>query len=259
MKIKTHYLLSTLILLSVVFYTNIHTHSLDVTHHQITLGTGTNHLLIAHISDLHTKGLNSIEQQMLNTLKKHKPDIIFITGDLANPNGSLNGYIEVLSQLNAPKGIFFVNGNWEYWAPIDEIQTILDKYNITNLTNKTLKLNNEIMLAGYDDSQTGNPKFENNLQRLHQQYKVISLFHSPQFFEQLSDKTHLAFAGHTHGGQIRIPLIGSLWLPAGSGKYDQGWWEINEAKMYVSRGIGTSLIPVRFNCSPELAFIKITY
>jgi predicted MPP superfamily phosphohydrolase len=90
--------------------------------------------------------------------------------------------------------------------------------------------------------------------------QLLFLFFIPHiFFEKIAHETHLAFAGHTHGGQFRIPLIGSIWLPPGSGKYDQGWWSMNKAKMYVSRGIGTSVLPIRFNCSPELAFIDIRY
>jgi predicted MPP superfamily phosphohydrolase len=89
--------------------------------------------------------------------------------------------------------------------------------------------------------------------------KVISLFHTPILFESIKEKSHLAFAGHSHGGQARLPFIGALWTPEGTGKYDSGWFQGGIGKMYVSRGIGNSILPIRFNCRPELAYIKINY
>lgn len=85
----------------------------------------------------------------------------------------------------------------------------------------------------------------------------IVLFHSPAYFDSASEKIDLAFAGHTHGGQIRLPWIGALWTPPGSGRFVQGWYSAGSARMLVSRGVGTSILPVRFLCAPEVARIDI--
>ncbi len=76
----------------------------------------------------------------------------------------------------------------------------------------------------------------------------------------IAPRLDLAFAGHTHGGQVRLPLIGALWTPPGSGRYVAGWYSMSEApraRMYVSRGVGTSVLPVRFLCRPEVALITL--
>jgi predicted MPP superfamily phosphohydrolase len=78
-------------------------------------------------------------------------------------------------------------------------------------------------------------------------------------FESIGHKTDLAFAGHSHGGQIRLPFIGALWTPEGTGKYDAGWFQEGKAKMYVSRGLGNLILPIRFNCKPEISFIRVSY
>jgi predicted MPP superfamily phosphohydrolase len=256
---KKYSLITFIIVLCVTIYTYLHTNTLVVTHHEISIRNKVNQLRIAHISDLHTSGFNTLEKQMIKALKDNKPDIIIMTGDFASQNGDLNGYDEVLSKLSAPMGVYFVNGNWEYWAPITQLQQLFERHKIKDLTNKVHNLDDHIILSGFDDSETGRPKNNLNSVKKYKESIIISLFHSPIFFEKIADEIDLAFAGHSHGGQLRIPFFGSVWLPPGSGKYDQGWWSINKAKMYVSRGIGTSLLPIRFNCSPELAFINLRY
>jgi len=67
----------------------------------------------------------------------------------------------------------------------------------------------------------------------------------------------LALAGHTHGGQVRLPFWGPLWLPGGIGPYVQGWFSATGSRIYVSRRLGTTLLPVRFACRPELAIISL--
>ncbi len=73
----------------------------------------------------------------------------------------------------------------------------------------------------------------------------------------VAGKYDLAFAGHTHGGQVRLPLVGPLWLPPGSGRFVEGWYEEAGTKMYVSRGVGTSVLPVRLLCAPEIAIFDL--
>lgn len=87
---------------------------------------------------------------------------------------------------------------------------------------------------------------------------VIGLFHSPASFDSVAGSWPLALAGHTHGGQIRLPFVKPLWLPEGSGSYVAGWYEGKGSKLYVSRGVGTAMLPLRFLCRPELALITIS-
>jgi predicted MPP superfamily phosphohydrolase len=86
---------------------------------------------------------------------------------------------------------------------------------------------------------------------------VIAAFHAPAFFDTVAGRVPLVLAGHTHGGQVRLPLIPAFWLPRGSGRFLEGWYAERGSRMYVSRGIGTSFLPIRFRSSPELAIITV--
>lgn len=236
----------------------IEPNQLESTNHQVSIGVQKRQLTIAHVTDLHTNGLGVVEHKLIAVIKEKKPDMIVITGDIATPGGTAKGYEEVLVQLKAPLGVYFVQGNWEYWEPVKELKDIFHRLGIRDLTNKTLKLNDSLWLAGLDDELAGSPDIS-ALEDIPEDKKVISIFHSPALFKEISDKIDLAFAGHTHGGQIRIPLIGPFWMPEGTSEFELGWYQRGRARMYVSRGIGNSILPIRFNCKPEVAFIKVEY
>jgi predicted MPP superfamily phosphohydrolase len=241
-----------------IYSTCFEPYQLESTFHEVTIGTSGKNLLVVHVTDLHTDGLGAIELKLIDSIRSNKPDIIFITGDIATPDGTAKGYEDVLSKLKAPLGVYFVQGNWEYWEPIKELRDILKKANIAELTNKSILIKDDLWLVGLDDELAGSPRID-TFDGVPENRKNISIFHSPALFKSISHKTDLAFAGHSHGGQIRLPFIGSLWTPEGTDKYDSGWFEEGKAKMYVSRGIGNSILPIRLNCRPEVAFIKINY
>lgn len=248
-------LVSVLIL---IYSTCFEPYQMERTFHEVTIGTSGKSLLVAHISDLHTAGLGTIELKVIHSILSEKPDIIFITGDIATPGGTAQGYEDVLSKLQAPLGVYFVQGNWEYWEPIKGLKHILKKANIIDLTNKYIHIKDDLWLVGLDDELAGVPKLD-TYKIVPGKDKIISIFHSPALFESIGHKTDLAFAGHSHGGQIRLPFIGALWTPEGTGKYDAGWFQEGKARMYVSRGLGNSILPIRFNCKPEISFIRVSY
>lgn len=248
------WILILIILLAFVIGIYFHTNTLEITHHQVKLSVGNSKIKIAHITDLHTKGIGRLELQLFEALGEEKPDIIVITGDLTTPGGTLDGYKNVLDKLQAPKGTYFVQGNWEHWNPTHALQNT----KIFDLTNKIHQLDEKLWITGFDDSEAGKPQLD-ILNNIPQNALKIGLLHSPEFFKKTAGKINLNLAGHTHGGQIRFPFIGPLWLPKGSGNYDQGRFEEKSTRLYVSRGIGTSILPIRFNCSPELAIIEVSY
>ncbi len=129
---------------------------------------------------------------------------------------------------------------------------------IIDLTNKVAKLDDNLWLAGFADAPTGNPNLS-VLNSIPKNSKIISIFHSPIFFKEIASLVDLAFSGHTHGGQIRLPFFGAISLPPGSDQYEQGWFQNNRARMYVNRGLGTSIIPIRLFCRPELSVFEISY
>lgn len=254
-KIKTIFIILLLFIAIAIFF---HTNTLEISHHSFSFSSGINVIKIAHISDLHSDTIGELENSLFDALEKEKPDIIVITGDLATPNGNIEGYKKLLSHLRAPKGVYFIPGNWEYWEPIEALNDILRDNKIINLSNKTHAVDNDLLLIGFDDSEEGNPDLS-LLEKLSNNVTNIALFHSPAFFDSLTGKVQLALAGHSHGGQIRLPLVGAIATPEGTGKYIQGLYKKAHSQLYVSRGIGTSVLPIRLFCPPELAIFEIKY
>lgn len=154
-------------------------------------------------------------------------------------------------------GVYFVNGNWEYWSPIKDLEKLFSKYNIKYLNNDIVKLKPRLNLVGFDDVE-GTPDI-GIVENIDKSSLNIALFHSPVFFNRIPKTIHLSLAGHSHGGQVKIPFIGALWTPNGTDKYSEGWFKNEGSELYVSRGIGNSILPIRFNCRPELAIFEIKY
>lgn len=231
---------------------------LEITKHSVKLKDGKNHIKIAFVSDIHSDKMGTVERKLQKALANASPDIIVFTGDLATPGGRENGYDQVLKMLSPIAPTYFVPGNWEKWEPISNLTELLKKNKIVDLNNKVEMIRPGLWLLGFDDDPTGNPSLDPfsqtppNAQR-------IAIFHSPSFYNVVKDKVDLALAGHSHGGQVRFPFLGSLWLPKGSLEFDAGWFKSKNSKLYVTRGIGNSILPIRFNCRPELSIINITY
>ena len=229
---------------------------LKITHSQLQWGLK-QPLKVAHLTDLHSQGLGPIERKVIAALIAEKPDILVITGDLSTPKGTPSGYAEVLNALpKAPLGSYFVRGNWEYWAPIPHLQALLTNAGIIDLTQKAREIQPELWLLGFDDP-TGSFQPQKLIQQLPQKGFRIGMEHSPGVFPQLAGHVDLLLCGHTHGGQIRLPLWGAVFLPPHSGHYAAGWYQQGNSQMYVSRGIGMSVIGARFLSRPELAIIEI--
>ena len=109
-----------------------------------------------------------------------------------------------------------------------------------------------VYIVGLDDALAGAPNPRHALLGIPAGVFRIALFHSPIAFDELAPSINLAFAGHTHGGQVRLPFFGPLLVAAGLGALRRGWYEQGGARMHVSRGLGESVLLVRFWCRPEL-------
>lgn len=215
-------------------------------------------LKIMQISDLHTKGNGFVEKKVFQIIEEQRPDIILLTGDISSPGSTIQDYKQVLSKIKAPKGVYFVTGNWEYWVPVNGLQSLLSDSGITNLDNSNIKLSGNTWLVGFDDVLEGNPNETLALKDVPTDAFKIGMFHTPIYFNQIYKKINLSLSGHSHGGQMRIPFIKPFWLPAGTGEFIDGWFSRENSKMYVSRGIGNSILPFRFFCRPEIAIFSLS-
>lgn len=228
---------------------------LEVTHHKIQ-GRVETPIKIAHLSDLHFGNLFRLEKEVLTEIYKERPDIIMVTGDSYEDLSQLEKMKEFFIQLKAPLGVWSVKGNWENWVPVGDERSFWQALGVNLLLNQKTKVREDIELFGYDDETSGYP--DRDLANASPDKFRVCLFHSPAFFEKTSSSCSLSLSGHTHGGQIKIPLWGPLWLPQGSYPYLHGWYQLGNSQMYVSRGLGTSVLPMRLGSRPELSFITLS-
>jgi predicted MPP superfamily phosphohydrolase len=236
---------------------------IEVTHYEIQ-GHVAAPLKIAHLTDIHTHGMGRRERRLLEILAEEKPDLIVITGDSLGqlgPRGSHAGNYadckDLYERLHAPLGVWFVRGNWENWEPFHGERAFYQDAGIHFLLNASESPRPDVLIVGLDDPSTGTPKLDAALADAPAGSYTIALFHSPGYFDRVAGRVNLCLSGHTHGGQVRLPFLRPLWLPTNCGRYVEGWYTDQGSKMYVSRGIGTSVIPARLLSRPEIAFIMI--
>ncbi|MBI1862147.1 MAG: metallophosphoesterase [Deltaproteobacteria bacterium] len=244
-------LASTIPLLALVCYMSFEARWLKVTVFEVRANVRIP-LKIAHLSDLHIHRFGSLEQGVLNSLDREKPDLIVITGDTFDGPESLAVGPQILSKMKAPLGVFAVNGNWEHWLS-ENTAPYFEQSGIHLLKNERFRVREDIDLAGSDLGQQHSRilSSEGDPTRY-----CISLYHYPINFDQ-DEKCPLALAGHTHGGQVRLPFVGPIWKPYGSGRYDKGWYGDPQHQLFVSAGIGTSILPIRFLNRPELVYMVL--
>ncbi|MGB9334515.1 MAG: metallophosphoesterase [Candidatus Acidiferrales bacterium] len=217
-------------------------------------------LKIAQLSDLHTHGVGARERRVLDILDDEKPDVIVVTGDSLGGYGGTYAMVqEVFQQLHAPLGVWVVRGHYENWRQMQHEHSFYANAGVHLLLNSGTLLRNDVWLAGVDDPYTGKPSIEGALTGAPPGVYEILLFHSPAYFDRVAGHVDLCLAGHTHGGQVRPPFCPPLWLPKGCWPYVAGWYEAKgtRSKMYVNRGMGTSLLPIRFNSRPEVTILTV--
>jgi predicted MPP superfamily phosphohydrolase len=246
----------------VLHATLIERYWIEVTHHAVALPVGPR-LRIVHLADLHTVGRGRLERRMLALVKALHPDLIVITGDIV-ANGSLGlgvaeaaGVRSVVAELHAPLGVLAVAGNWEHFRGLSEVEALLRGTAVRLLRNEAVEVRHGLFVVGLDDAWAGQPDEAAAFRGVPAGAVTIALLHSPAPFPSVAGRAALVFAGHSHGGQLRIPLLPPLWLPPETNGYIAGWYGEGASRMYVSRGVGTSVLPARLFCRPEIAVIDV--
>jgi len=221
-------------------------------------------LKVVVIADLHPKPNQEKRiKQVVEATNSVEPDLVFLLGDYVS--GHLEQQtlpIEItaknLSLLKSKLGVYAVLGNHDSWANARKIKSELENNNINVLDNKNINIKDQkydFYISGISDLTTGYPNIEKALKDV--QMPNIFLSHNPDIFPKLPENITLVLAGHTHGGQVIFPYLGPLLVPSDYGKkYSSGLIEENNKKMIVSKGIGTSILPIRFNCKPEIIIIN---
>jgi len=208
------------------------------------------------ITDLHYAEDRKYLESVVRRVNELTPDFVCITGDFTDLRRRLRGEMEILSGLRVP--VFGVPGNWDYWArlPMQELERFCAASGGGFLVNRSV-IFGDLVIAGLDDMSNGYPSPAAALARTGDR-KVLLLAHCPMTVTLLGDrKVALTIAGHSHGGQVRLPLLPPLWLPRCVGKYIRGLYQTPQGPLYVNVGIGTSILAARFNCRPEIALIEV--
>lgn len=220
-------------------------------------------LRIVHLTDLHFTVSSRYMEYVLKRVNDLKPDHVYITGDLVDKKDYLAGCLDWIGKINCGN-IYFSPGNWEHWAGTLTMGLAgrLADIGVQTLNNAGQiieRSHGAFFLSGLDDVYYGSPNVAKAFNENRHHLPAILLSHSPLGVNTARPKRpDLILSGHTHGGQIRIPGIGAIKTPPGSGQYEQGLYLTDQTQLYVNRGIGTSLIPIRIFCPPEIALIEIS-
>ena len=236
---------------------------IEVTRHSKDIGLGVSEITIAQVSDLHTSSLGRAEKNTLTALREVRPDVIVITGDAIDERGSLPALDSFLQQLpNAVK--IATLGNWEYWAEVDleELRDVYRKNGVTLLVNDCMTVRAKgavINVIGLDDYTAGRADLSLAVERCEVERPIVVATHSPGLFDEAppvpTESISLVLAGHTHGGQLAVGKH-AIYTPRGSGSFVAGWYQTQWGDLYVSRGVGTSVLPMRLGARPEIAVFK---
>lgn len=232
-------------------------------------------LKIVHFSDLHytrvitKKNINKIIEE-INLIN---PDIVFFTGDLVDSDKTLNDddikfLTESLSNIKTSYGKYAILGNHDIANNYDDIVNIYNNSDFILLENSydiIYSPNNEKIFIGgvnsvshaLNDISKTMSYFDNNDNN--NTYTII-LLHEPDYADDIINNyqnINLILAGHSHGGQVRLPIIGALYTPKNGHKYVKGYYELNDTSLYVTSGIGVSRYNFRLFNKPEINFYRL--
>ena len=224
---------------------------------------------IVQFSDLHygtTININNIDK-VIKKINEIKPDIVIFTGDLIDnkytpDEEDVTKLTKCLNNINYTIGKYAIIGNHDFYK--DEYKNIIYDGGFSLLKNSYdivyNKDNNPILIYGVDDVLYGSPTIKDlNKKELEDiSYKII-LVHEPDYIDKIINQydVNLILSGHSHNGQVKLFGFKPFWTPEGSKKYFSPYYEMNDTKIYISNGIGTSLVDFRFGSIPSINFFRL--
>jgi predicted MPP superfamily phosphohydrolase len=228
---------------------------------------------IAQLSDIHLDEFTEpfFLERIVSKVNALAPDLVLLTGDFIT-HGSLTfvagGHAihrcaEILTTLTAPHR-YAVLGNHDVAFNAKAVSRALATYGTPVLINQHVPIERNgarLWLSGLDDPGTSNPDLDLAVPAK-PDGPVLLMAHEPDFADDViahprGPLVDLMLAGHSHGGQIRLPLLGAMILPPMGRKYPEGFYQLNRMQLYVNRGIGTVGLPFRLNCPPEITLITL--
>lgn len=240
-------------------------------------------LKIGLLTDLHSSFIvsSALIKSAGQLIMSENPDVIVLTGDFISGStkflsGSIgkfdNEYLtrcaDALSHLKAPLGIYGVLGNHDFWSGSESVRalcgTLTKQIGMVWLRNRSIELKKggaSFHLLGVDDYWEASCSLTSACKGVNADSIKILLSHNPDINDDISllhERIDLVLSGHTHGGQIVVPLLGQPVMPSRFGqKYREGLVRDGDRQTYISRGVGCLLVPIRLNCLPEATVLTL--
>jgi uncharacterized protein len=247
--------------------------SLTVSEERITLRSSAHgSLRIAILTDLHVGSpFNGLEKlhRIVERTNAARPDIVCILGDLVI-QGVIGGQFiapeqiaAALKDLRAPAGVFAVLGNHDGWFDHDRVRAALQQSGVHIVEETAMRVetpSGPLWIAGISDLWTGTHDIHKALLPVKDDdAAVVLLTHNPDVFPDVPDRVAVTLAGHTHGGQVRLPFVGRPIVPSRFGqRYAAGHVIEGGRHMIVATGLGTSILPIRFRVPPAITMLTLT-
>jgi predicted MPP superfamily phosphohydrolase len=227
-------------------------------------------LRVAVLSDIHAGGAfidDKKLRQIVERTNQLQPDLIVIMGDYMSSGSWHSERMEpevlgaVLKDFRAPLGVYSVLGNHDWWYSGQKVRRSLELNGIKVLDDEVVELkwrNTSFWLAGLADLWTRPQHISETISKIPQGQAVIAMTHNPDIFHRLPPGVQLLLAGHTHGGQVNFPFIGRPIEPSEFGqRFAAGHVFEDGHHLFVTTGIGTSILPIRFRVPPEIVLLTI--
>jgi hypothetical protein len=241
---------------------------LVVRHDRLAIPRWRTGLRVAALSDLHVGspgvGLDQL-RNIVERTNREGPALVVLLGDFVTggPGGRHDdSFVEPeriaaeLKNLRAPLGTFAVLGNHDWWYDGGRVERALGGAGITVLENRAVRLAEGFWLGGIADLWTRRPDIAGTLQQVSDGEPVVLITHNPDVFPQVPERVSLMIAGHTHGGQVNLPFFGAPVTPSRRG-YVSGRFVEQDRQLFVTTGVGTSIVAVRFRVPPEIAVLDL--
>lgn len=239
---------------------------------EFDIGPAGQRIRIVQISDLHLREVSWYHETLVQEVNELRPDIVIFTGDTIQSPLGLPLIDRLLPMFDRGIRKLAVPGNWEIASRVDlkEMNNIFKRNNGRLLINRSetfIAKGKRVTITGLDDMMTGRPDFAKAVKDIGGEKNHIVLQHCPAYRDRIVNdierlnrerpvnmqlKIDYVFSGHTHGGQVT--LFGfAPFLPPAVGHYMKGWYREKQPQLYVSKGVGTSILPIRFGARAEIA------
>ena len=219
-------------------------------------------LRVAILTDLHIGSPHNDLPQLKRLVAKTnatRPDLICIHGVIGGEFVPPEPIANELENLRARLGVVAVLGNHDYWLDAARVTNALTNNGIIVLSDSAMTLGaagDSFWLVGVSDLWAGEHNITAAMQFVTDDHPVIPITHNPDLFPRVPIRVNLTLAGHTHGGQVRLPFLGAPVVPANP-RYTAGHIVEDGKHLYVATGTGTSIMPVRFRVPPEVAVVTV--